>query len=350
MKCLVIDGTQDELVVEVIADERIFGGFFAEDRKEHSEIIDVAIEGVLKRAELNVADLDCIACCVGAGSFTGIRVGIATVLGLNFPYGKKLISFNSFEVLAYNDKGYRDCVVFGKGAVFAAEYDKLDQLKPPEQVDEEYVNGLESYSCYGEGFDRLSAIASVVRDKYDKGMFSQKLSPMYLQQSQAEKERERKLMREREREHVLCSIEEVNLSEDNAEELAALELKCFGKEAWSESMIRGEFMYSNSVGLAYRIDGRAIAYGIIETVLDEAHISTCGVIPEYRGLGVGSMLVGTLIEMARDNGATAALLEVKADNYAAITLYKKLGFRSFGLRKHYYPDRKDALLMRCALK
>lgn len=63
------------------------------------------IGGVLNEVGLNLADADFIACVVGPGSFTGIRIGISTAKGLCFALNKKALALTSFDLLAYAEKG-----------------------------------------------------------------------------------------------------------------------------------------------------------------------------------------------------------------------------------------------------
>ena len=63
------------------------------------------IDGVLNEVGLPLADADFIACVVGPGSFTGIRIGISTAKGLCFALNKKALSLTSFDLLAYAEKG-----------------------------------------------------------------------------------------------------------------------------------------------------------------------------------------------------------------------------------------------------
>jgi ribosomal-protein-alanine N-acetyltransferase len=94
----------------------------------------------------------------------------------------------------------------------------------------------------------------------------------------------------------------------------------------------GEELVAGFVGLWY--------------VVDEAHIVSIGVRSEYRGLGLGEMLLISAIEQARQMKSRVMILEVRMSNYVAQNLYKKYGFTKRGVRKGYYSDnREDALIM-----
>ena len=81
-------------------------------------------------------------------------------------------------------------------------------------------------------------------------------------------------------------------------------------------------------------------------MVDEAHIVSIGVRTEYRGLGLGELLLLSAIEQAIETKSRRVTLEVRVSNHIAQNLYKKYGFTERGVRKGYYTDnREDALIM-----
>jgi ribosomal-protein-alanine N-acetyltransferase len=79
-------------------------------------------------------------------------------------------------------------------------------------------------------------------------------------------------------------------------------------------------------------------------VEEDAHIATVAVTDEYRGRGIGTLLMLALVEVALEAGAENLTLEVRLDNYAARDVYQRFGFAPIGIRKNYYRD-SDALVM-----
>lgn len=81
-------------------------------------------------------------------------------------------------------------------------------------------------------------------------------------------------------------------------------------------------------------------------VLDEAHISTVVIHPEWRGQGLGELLLLSALYAAIAQGAATATLEVRRSNLVAQLLYQKYGFEVVGERLRYYHDNhEDALIM-----
>jgi ribosomal-protein-alanine N-acetyltransferase len=89
-----------------------------------------------------------------------------------------------------------------------------------------------------------------------------------------------------------------------------------------------------------------LGYGGFWMILDEAHICTLAVHPDWRGRNLGELLLVRLIEQATALEAAVVTLEVRASNGVAQNLYRKYGLIRVGLRKGYYSDnREDALIM-----
>ena len=94
------------------------------------------------------------------------------------------------------------------------------------------------------------------------------------------------------------------------------------------------------------LDPSIIGYGGFWMMLDEAHICTLGVHPDWRQRGVGELLLSTMIEAAAGLNANVVTLEVRVSNLPAQRLYQKYGFSTVGVRKGYYSDNhEDALIM-----
>jgi ribosomal-protein-alanine N-acetyltransferase len=89
-----------------------------------------------------------------------------------------------------------------------------------------------------------------------------------------------------------------------------------------------------------------VAYGGFWVILDEGHISTIAVRPDWRGHGLGEWMLVVLMDAAILRGAEELTLEVRVSNHVAQSLYRKYAFAEVGRRKRYYHDNnEDALIM-----
>lgn len=91
---------------------------------------------------------------------------------------------------------------------------------------------------------------------------------------------------------------------------------------------------------------RLVGMLVLWFILDEAHIATLAVHPQFRRRGIARRILQTALSAAYKEGARRALLEVRAGNQAALKMYEEMGFEIVGRRNHYYHDNdEDALLM-----
>jgi [ribosomal protein S18]-alanine N-acetyltransferase len=97
---------------------------------------------------------------------------------------------------------------------------------------------------------------------------------------------------------------------------------------------------------APQTDSSLLGYGGFWMMLEEAHICTLAVRPEWRGRGLGELLLVALIEHALQRQAEVVTLEARVSNVRAHNLYQKYGFKTIGRRKGYYSDNgEDAFVM-----
>jgi ribosomal-protein-alanine N-acetyltransferase len=101
--------------------------------------------------------------------------------------------------------------------------------------------------------------------------------------------------------------------------------------------------------LVIRAGGRIVGYAGLWLMVDEAHITTFAILPEWRRRGLGGRLMLEVMRLADEMGARVATLEVRLSNVAAQRMYQRFGFRPVGIRPRYYSDNaEDALIMTSA--
>ena len=102
MLILALDSTAIVASVALCRDEQPIATFTVKNGNTHSETLLPMVEAVLKSAGASVADVDLFACSVGPGSFTGVRIGAATIKGLAFGQNKNCLGVSTLEALAQN--------------------------------------------------------------------------------------------------------------------------------------------------------------------------------------------------------------------------------------------------------
>jgi [ribosomal protein S18]-alanine N-acetyltransferase len=98
--------------------------------------------------------------------------------------------------------------------------------------------------------------------------------------------------------------------------------------------------------LVIRVGPQIVGYAGLWLMVDEAHVTTFAIHPDWRRQRLGERLLIALLDIALDRRAVEATLEVRLSNLAARRLYEKFGFRPVGIRPRYYTDNsEDALIM-----
>jgi ribosomal-protein-alanine N-acetyltransferase len=124
--------------------------------------------------------------------------------------------------------------------------------------------------------------------------------------------------------------------------------------AFSHPWTRGIFLDSlKSYDCWVMFEGQQqVGHGVINVIIDEAHLLNITIKPEVQGRGFGLLLLERLMQRAMALKAGECFLEVRASNQSAYRLYERYGFNEIGRRRDYYPavgGREDALVMACTL-
>ena len=233
MKILAIDSTATVASVAVCDNESLVALYTVNNGNTHSETLLPMVESALRQAKLSVSDIELFAVSNGPGSFTGVRIGCATVKGLAFGRNIPCVGVSTLEALAYNMKGSDGiiCPVMNArrnqvyNALFEFDGDSLVRLCPDraisiKELSEElssdaHCSDKKIYLC-GDGYgitapalpaSRLGAAHPVMLHQnaysvamralasFNEGNYSSdsELAPTYLRPSQAERERNEKL-------------------------------------------------------------------------------------------------------------------------------------------------------------
>jgi len=132
------------------------------------------------------------------------------------------------------------------------------------------------------------------------------------------------------------------------EQLAQLERELFADDAWSQQTWWAELAGRPRRDYVAEVEGaEVLGYAGLDHGGDVADVMTIAVAPSARGRGLGRRLLDELETRARAGRAASVMLEVRADNAAAIGLYDRAGYTVVSTRRRYYqPGDVDALVMR----
>lgn len=136
----------------------------------------------------------------------------------------------------------------------------------------------------------------------------------------------------------------VILGREHLSGVAKIEQECFS-QPWSEKAL--EILLSdNAVAVVAVLDGEAVAYAGMTSVLDEGQITNVATLPSCRRRGLARAVLEELIARAKVNGISSIFLEARVSNVPALSLYESLGFCRIGMRRRFYSAPvEDAVLM-----
>lgn len=231
MKILAIDSSAFPASAAITDNGKIIAEFYIHTKFTHSQTLMPMIKSVLDMSQTDIKDLDLIAATKGPGSFTGVRIGVASAKGIAMPYNIPCCGISALEAIAYNFSGDTDdkliCASMDArvGQVYNALFrvsggkitrvteDRVIQLTALyEEVkafeEKIYLAGDGAELCY-KTFSELNcvvvpeniryqrassvAFAASVAAAEDKTCTASELQPLYLQIPQATRELNRRL-------------------------------------------------------------------------------------------------------------------------------------------------------------
>ena len=197
MKFLAIDTSGKQLNVVAVNGEREVVRARTDCAMQHSVLLMDEIDAALKEAELTPGGCDFFACVTGPGSFTGIRIGIATVKGLALACAKKTLALTSFDCLAYTETSGKKLLLVdaGHGNFYACRYTGTQADTPA------FLSRGAVEEAMGEGFapvahtelfagvrtaDAAKGLLAAAKAKAGECIPAHSLEALYLRRSSAE--------------------------------------------------------------------------------------------------------------------------------------------------------------------
>lgn len=128
-------------------------------------------------------------------------------------------------------------------------------------------------------------------------------------------------------------------------EVSAIETASFTMP-WSQSLFMSELHNPLSVSKVAKASGKIVGYICVRQVLDEGHVLTLAVHPEFRRGGIASTLISYILDVLKANACKRVFIEVRVSNEKARKLYEQFDFRAISIRKNYYiMPLEDAVIM-----
>jgi tRNA threonylcarbamoyl adenosine modification protein YeaZ/ribosomal-protein-alanine acetyltransferase len=379
-----IEAATGRVEVAVFGPDGVGRRHVAEDvRHGHTRRLVPMIAGALEGAGLAPRELAWVAVDLGPGSFTGVRVGLATAEALAQASGARLLGASSLAALAHGAGAKRALVVplvpAGRRDVYAGFF-RADargtawMLAAPQvgTTDAILAATAEAHALLGaaavyfvgpgaarerETLERvlpgsteppfrhegLSALDLALAARSGRGPLAglpdpgAPLKPVYVRPPQAEEHVRRRL-----------SPSQLSLRPFHVHDIPVvmeIERHVFS-DPWPESFFREELGSPMVFAQIAERNGALAGYLVAWMGEGEGHLGNLAVVAEHRRHGVAAALLTAMFEEADARNVSHIALEVRVTNAAAQALYRAHGFRLAGLRQRYYRDRnEDALIM-----
>ena len=151
MKILAVDTSSAICSVALLDDDKLIDEINLDNGRTHSENLMPLVDEIIRKNDLAVNDIEFIACCVGPGSFTGIRIGVSSIKAIAEVLKVKLAQVTSLETLAANVENEETIVSLidaRNNQVYCGIFDKEYNLKEEALADDinEAINHIKQYN------------------------------------------------------------------------------------------------------------------------------------------------------------------------------------------------------------
>ena len=375
MKILSIETSNKICSTAILEDKNLIKKIELNNGLTHSETLMPLIKQILEETKLSLYNIDLLVCDIGPGSFTGIRIGIATVKAFTDSLNIPSVGISSLEGLAYNIKNeglicslidcknnncYYSLYELKNNTYTLLEEPKADSVENClNYLNYKYSNSVITFngdvSLYKELIENTSKNFILLEstntqfnnvkinsnnidvynlgiagfNKFNKNGKDENLLPLYLKKPQAQRQLEGKSI----------SIETMQTSD-----LDHLDISKFD-DFWNIDILKDELKSQNSEFVCAKIENKVVGFAGIKIVLDTADIMNIAVKEDYRRQGIATLLLNNILDICNEKNIKTINLEVNEENFSAIRLYQKFGFKENGRRKKYYDNKFDAILM-----
>lgn len=358
------------------------------------------VDAALEEAGIAKDDIIAIVCGRGPGSFTGVRICMATAKGAASALEVPLFGASTLDAVAWNAwaDGVRGRVLVAADAMRKEVYPALfdldesgvrrltnDTVVKAVAAGEWLEDALASLDCeadagtmtrqliiLGDALTKYADIFTELGELAPEALWSVSgrglmlaprmgdgnpatLLPVYTRLSDAE-ENERIRLAKTEPKNLHTGVQDEAsgaaaalayrpLDVAHVRDVARLESETMGSDAWAATLVADELPRKDRTWWAAYDGKKLVGYCGGWVVDGQVQILKIATDPTYRRRGIARELIGFVASDARDLGATEMTLEVRLSNEGAQAFYEDLGLSRIGVRPHYYSDREDAVIM-----
>ena len=343
MNRLIINTANDKLFVVLQLEDNVFCKI-SESKMHHNETMLPLIDELLKENNAQIKDVQEFGVVIGPGSFTGIRVGIATIKAFRDSLGVVAKGINNLDYLfKLSKKANKDidtvAIKGSKDSYFVAKYindivykyDRnltLDELKSVANLSKIGVFNEDENLDFVKVVDDAKTLIDCFKDSNDKDLI-----PVYYQLSQAENEKFKR---------AAIKVEVANI--EDCEQILEIEQNSISYNTLKIEDIKTALTDENYKTFKVLLNDEIVGFVILQ-ISDEVNIVSIAIKKEFRNIGLATRLLKTVEDFAKEINVNNISLEVSYKNVRAYLLYSKLGFIKRRIRKNYYQDGSNCIEM-----
>jgi len=346
MKLLALDTSMAACSAALFDGPHVVAEAYAAMERGHAEALAPMVQRVM--ADTPFSDLGRIAVTTGPGTFTGVRIGLSMARGLGLSLNIPVIGIDTLKAISANAEGAGPLMVVNdarKDEVYAA----LNGAKPAVMTMDDCIALLPDgqVRVTGTAADMLVAASGrndLIRLRTNNLPVAARFGAMCLYTPPDTAPPEPLYLRAPDAKPQAFPMTFLPCGAEAAGLLSELHAACFA-ESWDAQAFRKLLAMPATAVIA---QSGAVPVGFILTrqAADEAEIITIGTIAAAQRRGVARALLDHQFTELRSKGAVQCFIEVAAANEAALALYGSAGFTQEGLRRGYYKNGDDAIVMR----
>lgn len=342
MNKLVINTANEDLIIALLLGGNIFS-ICEKNAKKHNEILIPLVDRILDENRLKIEDINELGVVIGPGSFTGIRVGIATIKAFRDSLNINAKGINNLDylyVLANKQFGAEIVAIYGSHDSYFVARKVLGKIYKYER--NLTLNELKTIAGNNKiGMFKADENLNCCVVKQDAKILlelqtnsvDETLIPVYYQLSQAENE---KLKR--------GEIKVLEATKNDLKTISKLESENISSNPISFDILNNSIKDKNHKIYIVKFNEEIVGFILLEKT-DEINIESVVVDKNYRNLGLATQLINRAKTYAKRLKIKNISLEVSTNNINAFLLYEKFGFKLRRERKKYYSDGSDCLEM-----
>jgi tRNA threonylcarbamoyladenosine biosynthesis protein TsaB len=368
---LALDTAGSACSVAVARDEQLLATHRREMRHGHAEALMPMIDAAMREAGLAAHELDAVAVSLGPGGFTGIRVGLAAAYGIALAAQARLVGVSSFAAVAAPLGGPLLVAIDSRRAdlyVQLFDPDGAPEAVMPDRLGD-WLGARGVTGPIAVAGDAVEAAAAALSGRARalpgtapdaRGVLA--AAPRILANNTETAPPRALYLRPPDVTFAAPSAPRpprrpsgrriTTLPLTAAVPLAMLHRACFPDDPWDGEAMARVLGLSGCFGRLAWEGGEPCGFVLARDLGDECEILSVGVEPAARRRGTGARLMRAALAEARRRDIPSVVLEVAADNEAALRLYTRLGFIGVGHRPRYYrrpSGLADALILRFSL-